>query len=77
MDSHLKEMGLKGVELCWYGSLAGVLLSVSTFRYRKAPYFMVFGMGVGSGMALVQANASLRKALGEKPHKSDLTYLSG
>ena len=53
MESHLQLAGVRAVELSWYGLLAGVLVSVATFRYRKAPQFMVLGMGIGSGIALI------------------------
>ena len=66
MDSHLQKAGLKTVEYSWYAILAGAMLSVTTFRYRKAPNYMVFFIGVGSGMALVECNSDLKKALGKE-----------
>ena len=70
MQSTLNWTMYRAIEYGWQGSICGILFSVATFRYRKAPYFMVLGIGVGSGMAFVEGNARLR-ALNFKQIKSN------
>ena len=36
---------------------------MATFRPKKVPYFVMFGLGVSCGLALVEANENLRQKL--------------
>ena len=63
MDDAVRRTGLRAVELGFYGSIGGVLGSIATYRYRKAPYFIIFGIGTGMGMALIEGNARLREQI--------------
>ena len=69
MQVAVEETWVRGIELGWYGSLAGALLSVAMFRYHKMPYYMGGGVGVGCGMAFVEGNTKLARQLEPKDYK--------
>ena len=63
MDRATRQAGLRAAEYGFYGAVVGVLASIATFRYRKVPYFVSFGVATGCGKAFIDGNNELRKSL--------------